>query len=418
MMDLSATKFSIDALFPVPHTRSQVDEDNTKVRRNPAKPLPEENLFNKRAIYSKGWDLKETTIDSVETYFTEKGYKVLQVRLRRLPVTKDFKGSVFVELSDVEEATKCAAETHKVGETELLVEMKSAYHQRKNAERLAKRKAKAAAKKDKADADGTDGASATKKEDAAPAEEEVYELGCVLKFEGLADDTTREDIKEKLNPIQEVKWVDFQRGDTGGEVRFEEAGSAIKVKAKADEDKVEINKKVPTWTVLEGEEEKVCAASTIGRSLPIFGTFWHVLFLLFPLPNEDSFLLALSYLLYGHGDVITILMGPERTKRKGRCRGTSTLVPACSRTFFPVAVMFCSTRRTTRKCRMRGRRGVQPSARVRAAGAEVAAGAGAVAAGVAAAGATSGSTAAMTAPRPRGHAMTERALLRIAPPFL
>jgi len=234
----------------------EVDEDNTKVRRNPAKPLPEENLFNKRAIYSKGWDLKETTIDSVETYFTEKGYKVLQVRLRRLPVTKDFKGSVFVELSDVEEATKCAAETHKVGETELLVEMKSAYHQRKNAERLAKRKAKAAAKKDKADADGTDGASATKKEDAAPAEEEVYELGCVLKFEGLADDTTREDIKEKLNPIQEVKWVDFQRGDTGGEVRFEEAGSAIKVKAKADEDKVEINKKVPTWTVLEGEEEK------------------------------------------------------------------------------------------------------------------------------------------------------------------
>jgi lupus La protein len=235
----------------------EVDEDNTKVRRNPAKPLPEENLFNKRAIYTKGWDLKETTIDSVETYFTGKGYKVLQVRLRRLPVTKDFKGSVFVELSDVDEATKCAAETHKVGEeTELLVEMKSAYHQRKNAERLAKRKAKAAAKKDKADAGGTDGASATKKEDAAPAEEEVYELGCVLKFEGLADDTTRENIKEKLNPIQEVKWVDFQRGDTGGEVRFEEAGSATKVKAKADEDKVEINGKVPTWTVLEGEDEK------------------------------------------------------------------------------------------------------------------------------------------------------------------
>ena len=125
MMNLSATKFSIDALFPpVPHTRSQVDEDNTKVRRNPAKPLPEETLFNERVIYTKGWDLKETTVDSVKAYFTGKGYKVLQVGLRRLPVTMDFKGSVFVELSDVEEATKCAAEAHKVGETEILVQIK------------------------------------------------------------------------------------------------------------------------------------------------------------------------------------------------------------------------------------------------------------------------------------------------------
>ena len=287
----------------------QVDEDNTKVRRNPANALPAENLFNKRAIYTKGWDLKATTIDSVETYFTEKGYKVLQVRLRRVPVTKDFKGSVFVELSDVEEATKCAAETHKVGETELLAEMKSAYHQRKNAERLAKRKAKVAAKKEKAGTDGTDGTDgAAAKKEAAPEVEEAYELGCVIKFDGVADDTSRENIKDVLNPIHEVKWVDFQRGDTSGEVRFEEAGSAAKVKAKAEEDKLEINGKVPTWTVVEGEDEKVCVASTIR---PFFANTPQLrLLFLFLLPSDDSILLALSYLLYGRGDAITILTGP------------------------------------------------------------------------------------------------------------
>ena len=70
-------------------------------------------------IYTKGWDFRKTTTDSVEAYFTGKGYTVLNVRL-----SMNFKGWVFVELSDVEEATKCAAETHKVGETEILVQIK------------------------------------------------------------------------------------------------------------------------------------------------------------------------------------------------------------------------------------------------------------------------------------------------------
>lgn len=60
----------------------EVSDDSTKIRRSPSHPLPAESQFEKRAIYAKGWNLKGTTIDSVEKYFADKGYKVRVVNLR------------------------------------------------------------------------------------------------------------------------------------------------------------------------------------------------------------------------------------------------------------------------------------------------------------------------------------------------
>lgn len=54
----------------------EVSEDNKKIRRSPKHALPAESKTDKQSIYVKGWDLKGTTIDSVEKYFTDKGYKV------------------------------------------------------------------------------------------------------------------------------------------------------------------------------------------------------------------------------------------------------------------------------------------------------------------------------------------------------
>lgn len=86
------------------------------------------------------------------------------------------------------------------------------YHQRKSAERIAKRKVKKAegeAKKAVANEDDvTEGASATA----------AYEPGMILGVSGLKDDTTREDIKAAFESHATVSWVDFQRGDTAGEV--------------------------------------------------------------------------------------------------------------------------------------------------------------------------------------------------------
>lgn len=60
----------------------------------------------------------------MNAFFTEKGYNVLQVRLRRMQHTKEFKGSAFVELDSVEAAKKCAGDEHSSTVGPLITEMK------------------------------------------------------------------------------------------------------------------------------------------------------------------------------------------------------------------------------------------------------------------------------------------------------
>jgi hypothetical protein len=146
----------------------------------------------------------------------------------------------------VDEAIKCVADKHMVGDRALLVEMKEAYHERKSAERKErskKRKIENGAK------EGEAGAA------AAPAALE-FEDGCILKFDGVTDETTREDIKEIFSKHGEVSWVDFQKGDTAGEIRFA-SGGATAAKEAYEKEPTEINGKVPTLAVLVGEDEKV-----------------------------------------------------------------------------------------------------------------------------------------------------------------
>lgn len=133
-----------------------------------------------------------------------------------------------------------------VADRVLLVEMKEAYHERKSAERKERLKKR---KLESGDGQGLQAGAAA----AEPAE---FVPGCVLKFEGLTDETRREDIKEVFEKLAEVSWVDFQQGDTSGELRFA-AGTAQAAKDGYEKAPTEINGKIPTLTVLVGEEEKV-----------------------------------------------------------------------------------------------------------------------------------------------------------------
>lgn len=236
----------------------EVSDDGLTVRRSPTRPLPKESQFTKRALYTKGWDLKETTIDSVKAYFVDKGYEVVSVRLRSAPHTKEFKGSVFVEMADVATAQKAVGEEHPIGEDrKLLIEMKEAYHLRKKAERTDKSKSKR-----KGSEGGAEGAKKAKKDgdkgDAVKEEpkDEPFEAGLILQFSGLTEETKREDIKEGLAKYGEVGWVDFQIGDTDGSLRLKEGESASKVKEQADADALEINGAKVVLTVLEGDEDR------------------------------------------------------------------------------------------------------------------------------------------------------------------
>ena len=158
--------------------------------------------------------------------------------------TKEFKGSVFVEMADVDTAIKATKEEFKSGDNTLQCEMKEAYHHRKKAERNEKKADKKAA--------GGGGGGAAKEEEK---EEPIVE-GCVLGFKGVPDDTSREDFKEAFGKYADVSWVDFQRGDTSGEVRFS-GPDATKVMEGCKKDEIKINGAVPELHVLTGEAEAV-----------------------------------------------------------------------------------------------------------------------------------------------------------------
>lgn len=228
----------------------EVSEDNQSVRRSATCPLPEKYDYHKNCIYTKGWDLKETTIDTINEFFAKATPPsvVTSVRLRHTPQTKEFKGSAFVELPTVEAAQKCTENKYELpsGET-LLVEMKESYLQRKKAERQERKKGEKAAKAAEKAANG----GVAKEEDTKI---EIKE-GCVLHISGLEGAVSFSDIKDAFNKYASVRYVDLKRGETAGHVRFADADAAA-AKGKFDENKDTIKDATPVLRVIEGEEEK------------------------------------------------------------------------------------------------------------------------------------------------------------------
>jgi lupus La protein len=116
----------------------EVSEDGESVRRKKplVEPKPEQktNQFQ-RSVYAKGFgEESDDTQEAIEKFFEQFG-EVKQVRLRRTD-DKKFKGSVFVEFADLEDAQKFVAldPKPKWGDDELLTMSKQAYVEMKAAE--------------------------------------------------------------------------------------------------------------------------------------------------------------------------------------------------------------------------------------------------------------------------------------------
>lgn len=230
----------------------QVSEDGKQVRRSPEKPLLDENVITERSIYAKGWPLEGTSIDTVTTLLEGKGCTVRGVRLRRMHASKDFKGSVFAELKDADEARKVVADGIEIDDNKYLVEMKAAYFARKKAERIAKKKASRDEARGKRERDGEgEGDGDANGADETPAE---FEEGCVIHIDGIGPGTQREDLKEVFGVFGDISWVDFSRDDVEGYVRFSEAGKGKEACEKFGETK--IKDVAPKVRALEGDEEK------------------------------------------------------------------------------------------------------------------------------------------------------------------
>lgn len=86
-----------------------VSQDNTKIRRNPEIPLPENSLeywqeVKNRTVYVKGFPA-DTALDEIQEFVKPHG-PVKNILMRRLKGEKTFKGSVFITFADKESAQK------------------------------------------------------------------------------------------------------------------------------------------------------------------------------------------------------------------------------------------------------------------------------------------------------------------------
>ncbi|XP_026070266.1 lupus La protein [Carassius auratus] len=232
----------------------EISEDKTKIRRNPNKPLPEDNeeyrdALKHKSIYMKGFPL-ETTLDEIKEWFADK-CTVENIYMRK-GVQKTFKGSIFVVLAS-EEAAKACVERTDVKEykgNEIIVMMKEAYFSKKFAERKQNRvEAKAKAKSEK------------EGKQKQAEEEELKSLndqkGCLLKFSGELGQTSREDFHEIFSNHARIKWIDFTRGAKEGTILFHSSAQEAlqKVREAHGGQDPKVKEQDLQWEVLEGDVE-------------------------------------------------------------------------------------------------------------------------------------------------------------------
>ncbi|XP_067687096.1 lupus La protein-like [Haliotis asinina] len=227
----------------------EVAEDNLKIRRSPDKPIPDNTKerreeMSARCVYAKGFP-EDLTLDGLQEFFSKQG-PVESISMRRIPKTKDFKGSVFVVFAKKEDAeTFVNAESLKYGETELIRSFRDDYFKRKNEE---KRQAKK---------QHNDDVKEKEKEEDDKIRDRI-KTSTILRLDGLPGNITLEDLRNFFSDFGTVAWVDHDNGETKGYVRFTNENEATEVLTKAKEageGKIEINNNEVTARVLEGEEE-------------------------------------------------------------------------------------------------------------------------------------------------------------------
>ncbi|KAF2076468.1 hypothetical protein CYY_002208 [Polysphondylium violaceum] len=228
-------------------SRLVVDQDGKMIKRKD--PLPE-NIESEKTLYSKGWPL-DTTIEKVEQFFSQFG-KVLSVRLRKKQ-DKSFKGSLHVDFETEDIVTKIIADAPKLdGDKELLFQTYKQFITEKKEEKE-KFLSSNPDKKRKATKDLKD---ETEQEEKEQEEEDKMVTGTILTFAGVGENLHRGNIKEIFSQYGEVLFVGFNTNDTDGNVRFKTADSATRAMEGLTAEKKEFGGKVPTYKILDGEDEK------------------------------------------------------------------------------------------------------------------------------------------------------------------
>jgi len=240
-----------------------VNEEGTKVRRDPGNPLEELTEERKKEImgrtaYAKGFPLDES-LDDIMSFLEPHGPVISCAKrtyLDKATKEQNFKGSCFIVFKDLENCKKfIEAESIKYKDTELVRKWQTAYIDEKRQEiqdRKNKRKKK-------------------KKEDRGKVEEPpklTFPKGAILHFTGITDEQvlTREEIKNKVAEINESEpaYIDYNKGDKEGYVRMPKENGAVEFcKKLTDDGLVEVGDAKLTFKTLEGEVEDAYLQKTI-----------------------------------------------------------------------------------------------------------------------------------------------------------
>lgn len=224
-----------------------LNEDKTKIRRNPEKPLPENikehiRQLQAKSAYAKGFPTDEKLDDIIKFMET---FGLIESVIRRTMDHK-FKGSCFIVFKDIESAKKFVElESVKYKDVELIRKMQADYHADKKKEIDERKKLKEEKKQ------------AIVKESAEKID---FPSGAVLHFQGIPEgqDITREEIKEKLKEASkmEVVYIDYNKGDTEGYARFSKENNAVDFFKTLTDGEFEWGEHKFKTKILEGEEEK------------------------------------------------------------------------------------------------------------------------------------------------------------------
>ena len=188
-----------------------------------------------RTAYAKGFPL-DTKISQVLDFFKD-FEKVTNVSMRKYFEAKSktylFKGSVFVSFSTKEQCEEFVSKDKIMyKESELLRHLQSDYF-------TLKRQEKDDMDKKRSKRNGNKGGD---KVDAAPHPDIEFPKTTVLHFKDVKDvEMKREQIKDalmKVNPLADVAYIDFNKGDSEGWIRFSIENDAKAMMEKLNEQKV------------------------------------------------------------------------------------------------------------------------------------------------------------------------------------
>ncbi|KAJ2611031.1 hypothetical protein H4S08_003348 [Coemansia sp. RSA 1365] len=243
----------------------EIKEDNTAIRRKEAYTPNDEWFSNtvhvKGLPYGKEWS---GMIDKLTEFFNQKGEVVL-LRLRRNPKSKAFKGNLLVQYATKDQAEATAKDDELVfEENKLETTMLPAYHDEKLAAdefiqpELRKPGASYPTFEEWCVAHGREPPAplqADKTKNKPVEKEPEFEVvpGVLVQFSGLNDDISIPQLKEAFGALGEVKFVEHEKDEENGIVRFKEPVSEDFVEKNPE---LKIGDAVLKLTLVEGEEEK------------------------------------------------------------------------------------------------------------------------------------------------------------------